>query len=683
MSSYVRAALVGALLSAAPAAADNGPSLEGFSGQLRTPSAWAQAPGTAQLLFTNSPRIEPFTTRTFVASFGFLRYLELAGRVTDVSYPEGPRDLSFNAKLQLPLDLLAPRLPLALAIGTQDEGGASSFFQTRYAVASARLGPATLSGGWGSGPDRMEGVFGGGALRLLPGIEALAEWDTDNVNAGARLSIPLNRIGLPLRIGGIAMTALDRRPRTVEWGATLEIPMWLNASPAGRTAVPVRSERAGGAAPSISASSARQATPPAPPDAAPPPSAEATVPVEAMVASRAPSSTPAALGRGAAVAQDGDASGALRALEDALVDVGFEEVRVGLERETLVVEYENTVYNHAEADGLQVVARQIARAGLADRDVAIVLKQNGLRLAELETPASLQPGEGVRWKLAPSARRAAWISERPRNRKSLHTSLVLAPGLRTFLATPAGVLDYLVSFRPDVIVPFWPGATGFVRFDVPLVWSDDLREGGAFREYHDDPHVEYALLHQAFPLGRGLWGMVGGGVFRSIDAGGLGELLWTPGDGALALGAQGSWTVNDAGDERRGLTGSARVAIAPLDLVATVRAGRFVNGDRSATVQLARWFGDTQLGVFFTESDPSVAGAFLSIPLTPRRDMRPRTIQVRGRRFGYDVGTVVGEERNFIRTDLGIAPMSPWNLEAAYLDDARVTRAGLEDALRR
>lgn len=679
MTRYVRAALAGALLAAAPAAAENGPSLEGFSGQLTTPSAWAQTPGTAQLLFTNAPRVESMTTSTFVASFGFLRYVELAGRITDISFPEGPRDLSFNAKLQLPLDLLAPRLPLALAVGTQDEGGESAYFQTRYAVASARLGPATISAGWGSGPDRMEGVFAGGALRLLAGVEALAEWDTENVNAGARLSIPLDRIGLPLRIGGIAMTALDRQPRTVEWGATLEVPLWLNASAAGRTAVPVKSRRGSGAASSSAAPPAQRATPAAPSDAPATPSPATVAPVEAAIASGAAPSTPA-LGHGA-VEEDAD-DDALRRLEGSLVDIGFEEVRVGLEGETLVVEYENTVFNHAEADGLQVVAREIALAGLADRDLAIVLKQNGLRLAELETPANAGPRSDVGWKLAPAPRRATWVSDRPRNRKTLHTALVLAPALRTFLATPAGVLDYVVSFRPDVIVPFWPGATGFVRFDVPLVWSDDLREGGAFREYHDDPHVEYALLHQAFPLARGLWGMVGGGVFRSIDAGGLGELLWAPGDGALALGAQGSWTVNDAGDERKGLTGSVRLAIAPLDLVATVRAGRFVNGDESATVQLARWFGDTQLGVYFTSSDPSVAGAFLSIPLTPRRDMRPRLIQVRGRRFGYDVGTVVGEERNFIRTDLGIAPMSPWNLEAAYLDEARVTRAGLEGALR-
>jgi hypothetical protein len=645
--------------------AENGPSLEGFSGQLTTPSAWALSSGTAHLVFTNSPRVEDATTRTYVVDVGFLPYLELAGRVTDIS-PEGPRDLSFNAKLQLPLDRLAPRVPFALAVGTQDEGGAATHFRTRYAVASARLGPVTLSAGWGTGPQRMDGAFAGGALALLRGVEALAEWDAENVNAGLRLAIPLSRIGLPFRIGGVAMSALDRRPRTIEWGATLELPLWLNAGPEGRRPVPER--KATAAVPT-----AEQGQPMPPADESP---------ARGEALARDTAGAPDVLAPHVDAAR-AEARGALGALEASLVRIGFEEVRVGRDGNTLVVEYENSVFNHAEADGVSVVTRELARAGLADGDAVLVLKQNGLRLAEIGLPVSSPAGrgEGRAWRLDPPERHAAWVSSRPRNRRSLHASLVLAPGLRTFVATEVGVVDYVVSFRPDVILPLWPGATGFARFDVPLAWSDDLRDGGALEQFRDDPRVEYALLHQAFPVAGGVWAMLGGGIFRTTDAGGLGELLWAPGDGALALGVQGSWSVNDEGDERRGLTGSGRFAFAPLDLVATVRAGQFVNGDRGATVQLARWLGDTQIGLFLTRTDVSIAGAFASVPLTPRRDMRPRWIQVRGRRFGHDVGTVVGEERNVIRTGLGIAPMSPWNLEASYLDDARVTRDGLGGAL--
>jgi hypothetical protein len=177
--------------------------------------------------------------------------------------------------------------------------------------------------------------------------------------------------------------------------------------------------------------------------------------------------------------------------------------------------------------------------------------------------------------------------------------------------------------------------------------------------------------------------MVGGGVVRATDAGGLGEVLWAPGDGEVALGVQGSWTANDQDEEKRALTASVRIRIAPLDVVALVRGGRFVNGDRGATVEVSRWFGDTQIGLFYTRTELAIAGAFFTLPLTPRRDMRPGWLQVRGsRRWGHGIGTVVGEEENTITSGLGVAPLAPWNLEAAYLDWGRITRDGLVEPLR-
>jgi hypothetical protein len=269
------------------------------------------------------------------------------------------------------------------------------------------------------------------------------------------------------------------------------------------------------------------------------------------------------------------------------------------------------------------------------------------------------------------------------NRRALHSTLVLAPGLRTFVGTEVGALDWLVSFRPDLIVPLWPGATGFARADFPAAWSDDLRERGAFRSYREDNRLEYALVHQAVPLAPGLMAMVGGGVFRATDAGGVGELLWSTLGGALALGAQGSWTANDRSEERRAATGSARIWIAPLDVSALVRAGRFVNGDRGGTVELSRWFGDTQVGLFYTRTEVALAGAFFTIPLTPRKDMRPGWLQVRGsRRWGHGLSTVVGEETNPITSGLAIAPVAPWNLEASYYDWGRISRDGLVEPVR-
>jgi hypothetical protein len=659
---------------AADPAAGGRPSLEGFTGQLTTPSAWTVAPGTGHLLFTDAedPRFrDRGTARTYALTLGLLRYTELAGRLTEVRPQPALRDLSFNVKLQVPLDLVAPRLPVALAVGGQDEGGAATHFATRYAVASLRLWRLTASVGWGRGPDRMEGLFGGGTLALVDWLEVVGDWDGADLNAGLRASVPLDGVGLPFRLGAIAKSSVRHEPRTVEWGATLEVPLWLNAGPGGRRLV-------GDGAPPRRASAAA-------PEAAPALEVRTASADDPLPRGRSPTGPEPP--RDPAVDAGADP---LLELEEALVEIGFEEVRAGRAGDAVVVEYENNLFNHNEADALSVVLRQIELAGLASRPLAIVVKRNGLRVAEISVPGAAEvaaapsrSGSAPRWRYGPSTRRVSWASPSPRNRSAMHSKLVLAPGLRTFVGTEVGALDWLVSFRPDVIVPLWPGATGFARAEIPVAWSDDLRERGVFRRYRQDERLEYALVHQAVPLAPGLMAMVGGGVIRATDAGGLGELLWSTFDGALALGVQGSWTANDQLEERRAATGSARIRIAPLDVSAFVRAGRFVNGDRGGTVEVSRWFGDTQVGVFYTRTEVAIAGAFFTIPLTPRKDMRPGWLQVRGsRRWGHGLGTVVGEELNLITSGLAIAPVAPWNLETSYLDWGRISRDGLVEPVR-
>src|SRR6266540_2272182 len=122
-----------ALTTTAPAsAADEPPSLQGYGGLLETPTAFTHAPGSAHLLFTTQvdPRFRGRDMQTYALSVGFFRYLEGAGRVTEGAY----NDLSLNVKLRLPLDLVLPQLPLAVAIGAQDLGGTggSSHFRSRY-----------------------------------------------------------------------------------------------------------------------------------------------------------------------------------------------------------------------------------------------------------------------------------------------------------------------------------------------------------------------------------------------------------------------------------------------------------------------------------------------------------------------------------------------------------------------
>jgi hypothetical protein len=209
------AAAIACHAAASPAATA---SLEGYSGLLHAPDALVQPRGTGTVLYTevDDARWRNGQTHTAALTLGFLPYVEPAGRITEGRGPmTGNRDLSFNLKLQAPLDLLWPDLPVAVAVGTQDEGGASPYFRTRYAVATLRLWRVSASAGYGTGPDHLEGGFGGAALRVASGFELLGEWDGLDVNAGARLSLPLDRIGLPVRLGAVAKSAVTHHARKV------------------------------------------------------------------------------------------------------------------------------------------------------------------------------------------------------------------------------------------------------------------------------------------------------------------------------------------------------------------------------------------------------------------------------------------------------------------------------------
>lgn len=646
-------------------ATDELPSLQGYSGLLDTPSAWVHAPGSAHLLLTNEedrrfhaldPSTgEPWPTRTFVISSGFLPYTEGHLRVTDVSPSGGAvfrlRDLSFGAKLQLPLDLLWSGLPFALAIGTADEGGSStsSYFRSRYAVASARWWRLSGSVGYGTGPDRLEGVFGGIEARALEWVHLVVDNDARDWSGGVRFAISVSLAQVPIQLGLVAKKRLSRDSGRPALAASLAVPLDFGKRTARGAG------KMGGAPP-----------------------AEESAPQVEESAPPAGGSTTSAEGPDGTLAQ-------LRALEDDLVRIGFESVRVGADGTTLVVEYENEVYNHSEADGLGVVLAAIGARRLEGfTRFSVNLHRSRIALAELSgrIDAGGQPvtsSLAFGWR-APH-RAVAWASEKVRNSSLFHFRGVIAPGLLYDVATEVGLFDYVFSMRPEVQVGIWPGANAYAVWDIPVLWSANFDAGRAFANDRRDPRLDYALLQQVVPLAPGLTAMVGGGAYATDSLGGLGEVLWAPGSGHHALGVQGAYMRESSGVEHRSVTGSYRVHVPWLDLVGVVRGGQFFFEDRGFRAELSRFFGDTSIGVFYADTGRRILGIQMSVPLGPRRDMRPGLVQVRGaRRWRVELNTVVGERTNPLPGPIAIPPLSPWNLDDIWLDAGRLD-AGVQRAL--
>jgi hypothetical protein len=79
-----------------------------------------------------------------------------------------------------------------------------------------------------------------------------------------------------------------------------------------------------------------------------------------------------------------------------------------------------------------------------------------------------------------------------------------------------------------------------------------------------------------------------------------------------------------------------------------------------------------------------LAGLQISLPLTQRREMRPGRLQIHGaRRWSYEVHSEVGSRTNSARWAVPIAPITPWNLETAFLDEGRLSRGRVAAGLAR
>ena len=121
--------------------------------------------------------------------------------------------------------------------------------------------------------------------------------------------------------------------------------------------------------------------------------------------------------------------------------------------------------------------------------------------------------------------------------------------------------------------------------------------------------------------------------------------------------------------------GASHDYLESLDVSLAIEAGQFWLEDRGAKASATFNFGDTQLSVYVQDTDVQMLGIGISVPLTPRRDMRPAAVQFKGSdNWRYNLTT---------RTDFaGSNPLAPLrgyrpgylrHLEDTYFNNDRLT----------
>lgn len=675
--------------------------LQGYSGVLNTPSAHVTEEGWFYGLYTNQTedmwRKKTRFQDNYLFSVGLFNFLELGGRFFEA--PKVGRDLSAQVKItSAPLTKNYPLLPV-IAAGIQDIGGGATLIRSRYVVASEDIWRLRLSAGYGNGPDRMKGFFAGGEFKAHDWVYLLGEYDTNETNVGARVVLP-QFWKVPIRFTATAKTSLNHEPGNFDFAAGLTVPLdfKIRSSDIGhRTSQDATSDTASPDA--VSPDVRRPKSGVAPQDVRRP---EAEV-IAASADVPGPRSEVSA-------SNVSDVE-----LLERLNKAGFLEARVGRTGRTLVVEYENALFNHNELDAMGMVAGLASRSAGEELDtLRMVVKRHGIAMVQVTAPLvyvrdCLARPEGVvnlRDHLLISydtARAADGVSFVTGDNRSnfLHTSLVLYPGLTTWVGTEVGVFDYLLSLKAETTTTLWKGGMFSGRWDLPLSWSDNLENGKMFRGSRNDARVERLMLFQAFKPLPDVMLQLGGGMILHGQYGFLNEAMWNPGQGSHRLRLVQGWSENSIShDQKKLLLGSYRYYFSPLNLYLEGTGGRFWAEDVGFSTELKRFWGDTSVSVYYKNTRGvddkrwEAAGIQFSFPLTPRKDLRPvGPLQVRGTdEWSYaqettlknnNYNNVRGSLNYFAPYPLAINPQPPTALYRAYYNRDRLSEKYIKQNLER
>lgn len=666
----------------------NALSLQGFTGILNTPNAAVTDEGKFYALYSdqeeNSLRRRLRREESYMFSVGMFRHLELGGRLTDAPYNDNRKkitDLSANVKLRVPFIPEGEYIP-RFALGVQDLGGGAHHFRTAYAVASEEIWHLRLSVGYGTGGDRMKGLFGGAELKALDWLYLLGEYDTRETNVGVRLVSP-ELFGIPVNLHFTAKASIDHNAGSPELGIGFQIP--LGRDHWSRKPVDVKQPASDPGAPVTDGTAKGSGEP---------------VTTQAVAGSALlAADTPAPDGEGRRTA--------LLALRDRLVADGFQNVRVGEgDGGLLVVEFENSRYNHNELDGIGVVTGMIADGGPAGFDtLRLVLRKKGIRVMQLSAPlaemrAFLHDGERLEklrdvLQVTPDVTddQGVRFVDGSANPSWLHATLVVAPDLKTFVGTDFSTFDYLLSVKPDLYLNTWKGAVVNARWDIPVSWSEGFDDDKPYRANRQESRLDRLMLFQAVKLAPTVMATIGAGMVLHETYGTLNELLWSPGEGDHRFRLRHAYGENsDTKGRNESYLASYRYRYAPLDLYLEGTAGRFWGRDTGFTVEMKRFFGDTAFSLVYKNTENpanervQVGGVQFSFPLTPRRDMKPYPVQLKGTdewAYAQEIEIASPGEANLVGRTIAINPQPAFNLANVFYNRDRLNEAYIKRHLLR
>jgi hypothetical protein len=383
-------------------------------------------------------------------------------------------------------------------------------------------------------------------------------------------------------------------------------------------------------------------------------------------------------------------------LQAELLARGLENVRVTMARLesglTVVVEYENRRYNRDELDALGLVLGLAAlHTPPAVTHMRVIVHEVNVPVLEVSTSIEaflafineqmsasafaqqLRMTQEVRWPL-PTVTLEAQTDKR--DRSWLKLDVFVRPAVENQILTEVGVADMRFTLFPDAFIQLTPGTVVNVRAAIPVTQTS------GFPGELPDPDVDRVLLHQAVRLPLRAWlpwatglTQLSIGRFSREEVGIADETALTLLEGVLFVkGTLGFVGSSYADLDRSVALANGRVRYPPWDLIFSVTAGRFLDQDRGVALDLSRFFGNTELGVFFRHTDNgSQAGLRFAVPLTLNKELPPWRVRPRlPDLFTYEQSTTVLTDVNLIRGDIGRPLRTGHDIERIYWNRDRL-----------
>ena len=438
------------------------PSSQSFTGLMFIPNAQVMDTGRVNLSFHQGipyqNKIQPLDDWYFSA--GLFPGLEAGGRIVTKSYqcnlytePDcGIRDLSMSLKYQLPF--IYQYTGINMAIGMQDIGGAANNFDTKYVVLDKMFDsiPLRLSVGYAKSNldlNIMNGLFTGFEWQPLPFLQLIGEYDSNQINASAKLFTPKGLLPLDAQISADYQLYSGHKNQDHNiFGINASIPLMGYSSTQYK-----RTDQ----------------------------SKKKTI-AEALSKYK---------------------NNNLHHLINTLQQDGFLNIQFGHRNGNLVIALENRRYNHNPMDGLGIALGIIAEQAkdtlfndfYEKFDSTLYDKNKNIELIMLKNdiPMILVSANMDNYRqflingTSPSSltfntyntntfyKKTQWLIQR-QSAGFGRSQLILSPELEHRTATEYGFFDYSLALATNVYTPLWKGSAIDIRHTLPLSNSDDFNK---------------------------------------------------------------------------------------------------------------------------------------------------------------------------------------------------------------